>query len=202
MRGASLLVLAVAGLPAGALGDVYTCADAEGRMVFRDTPCQRGERTGPPDGAEAAVGKSKAGSVSPDAPLERKQVERLVARLDKAMGKRDAKAVTGLLAKDAVVEVNGAGIAKLAPMDRKTFSSYLANAFARTDYVYRAKPGRISISKSKPRATVSRPIREAVIVGDTVVVSELTERLTVERDGRRVLIRKLTKSPPAKKRTS
>jgi hypothetical protein len=196
-----MLVLAIAGLPAGALGDVYTCADAEGRMVFRDAPCQRGERAGPPDAAEAAGGTSKRSSVSPDAPLEPKQVERLMARLDKAMGKRDAKAVTGLLAKDAVVEVNGAG-AKLAPMDRQTFSSYLTAAFARGDYVYRAKPARISISKSKPRATVSRPVREAVLVGNTIVVSELNERLTLERDGRRLLIRKLTKNPPAKKRTS
>jgi hypothetical protein len=40
-----------------------------------------------------------------------------------------------------------------------------------------------------------------VLVGNTVVVSEFNERLIVERDGRRLLIRKLNKSPPAKKRT-
>ena len=83
------------------------------------------------------------------------------------------------------------------PMDAKAFARYLTEAFARPGYVYQARPMRVSLSKSKPRATVTRAVRESVVVAGSVVVTDLHERLTVERDGRRLLIRKLRKAAPA-----
>jgi ketosteroid isomerase-like protein len=123
-----------------------------------------------------------------------------VARLDKAMAKRDPKAVTALLAKDAVIEVHGTGAGKPAAMDRAGFAAYLGTAFAKANYVYEVQSARISLSKDKPRATVTRTVREAVASGDRTVVTELRERLNVEHDGRRALIRKLHKAPPNEKR--
>jgi hypothetical protein len=196
MRSAVMLVVAIAALPMGAVAGVYTCTDAEGRTVFRDLPCPRGERTG---SAEGAASRTKEKPASADALLDRKQIERLVRRLDKAMSKRNPKAVTALLAKNAVVEVDSGSGRKADPMDPKAFARYLAAAFARPGYVYHAQPPRISLSKSKPRATVSRNVREAVLVAGALVVTELRERLTVERDGRRLLIRKLRKAARAGK---
>jgi hypothetical protein len=197
MRNAVMLVVAMAGMPLDALAGIYTCTDAEGRTVFRDVPCARGERTGVAKDASTGRDKTKEKPAVGGAPLDRKQVERLVGRLDKAMSKRDPKAVTALLAKDAVVEVHSASGRAADPMDVKAFARYLTAAFARPGYVYQARPMRVSLSKSKPRATVTRAVRETVVVAGNVVVTDLQERLTVERDGRRVLIRKLRKAVPA-----
>lgn len=196
MRNAVMLLVAVAGMPMDAAAGIYTCTDAEGRVVFRDAPCGRGERTGAAGEARPRA-KAKEKPAADGALLDRKQVERLVARLDKAMRTRDPKAVTALLAKDAVVELRGAGAKAADPMDAKAFARYLTEAFARPGYVYQARPMRVSLSKSKPRATVTRAVRESVVVAGSVVVTDLHERLTVERDGRRLLIRKLRKATPA-----
>ncbi|MGH6691782.1 MAG: DUF4124 domain-containing protein, partial [Gammaproteobacteria bacterium] len=160
-----LAVVVLAGVPAHAMADVYTCRDAEGRMVFRDTPCAAaGERRdaaiADPGGAQRRSKRAAAGAL-----LDREQVERLVVRFDKAMGKRDAKAVTALLAKDAVVEVAGEGGRRTESMQPKAYARYLAMAFARPGYHYEPRTARISLSKSKPRATVTRVVREGALVG-------------------------------------
>jgi Domain of unknown function (DUF4124) len=196
MRAASLLVLAIAGFPAGALGAVYTCTDADGRTVFRDTPCPRGERMERPAATQKAAKSKRSSTTSLDAPLDRKQVDRVVAAFDKAMRKRDPKAVTALLAKDAEVEMRASGSGEGTPMTRKEFAAYLAAAFAHPRYVYEAQSPRVSLSKKQPSATVNRTVREAVLVGGNAIVTDLRERLTVERDGKRLVIRKLRKAPP------
>jgi hypothetical protein len=119
-----------------------------------------------------------------------------VARLDKAIAARDQKAVMAMFAKDAVVEVEPGTGRALEPMRKDAFARYLGNAFARPGYVYRAAPARISVSKSKPRATVTRPVHEALYVDGRLREVGLHERLTVELDGRRVLIRKWRKTLP------
>jgi ketosteroid isomerase-like protein len=190
-----LAVVALAGVPAHAMADVYTCTDAEGRMVFRDTPCPGDERHGAR--RDAAIADPGAGTqrrgkrAAVGAPLDREQVERLVMRFDKAMSKRDAKAVTALLAEDAVVEVAGESGRRTEAMPPKAYARHLADAFARPGYRYEPRAPRISLSKSKPRATVTRVVREGALVGDSVVAVEMRERLTVQQDGRRLLIRKL-----------
>lgn len=198
MRAAAMFLFAIAGAPAVALGDIYTCTDAAGRTVFRDAPCRSGEQFDAStalDSENEAAPKTKRRKAPGEAALNREQVERLVARLDKAMSKRDPKAVTALLAKDAVVEVQSTTAGKPAPMDRAAFSTYLSTAFARPDYVYEVQPARISMSKDKPRATVTRVVREAVPAAgqSSAVVKEWRERLNVEHDGRRALIHKLRK---------
>jgi hypothetical protein len=192
MRTSTMLaVMALVGLPAQAMAAVYTCTDAEGRMVFRDTPCTAGERRDAAT-ADSGAGTQRRGKrAASDAQLDREQVERLVARFDKAMGKRDAKAVTALLAKDATVQIAGQGGAGIEPMLPKAYARYLAEAFARAGYLYEPRAARISLSKSKPRATVTRVVREGALVGGRLVAVEMRERLTVQQDGRRLVIRKL-----------
>ncbi len=195
MRTSTMLaVMALAGLPAQAMAAVYTCTDAEGRMVFRDTPCAAAERRGERRDAAADPGagvQRRGKRAASGAPLDREQVERLVARFDKAMGKRDAKAVTALLAKDATVQIASKDGAGAEPMPRKAYARYLAEAFARAGYLYEPRTARISLSKSKPRATVTRVVREGALVGGRLVAVEMRERLTVQQDGRRLVIRKL-----------
>jgi len=190
-----LAAVALAGLPAHPMADVYTCTDAEGRMVFRDAPCAAGERPGERrDAGTADPGASaqrRGKRALAGAPLDRQQVERLVVRFDKAMSKRDARAVTALLAKDAVVEVAGENGRGTEPMQPKAYARHLADRFARPGYLYEPRTARISLSKSKPRATVTRVVREGALVGGSLVAVEMRERLTVQQDGRRLLIRKL-----------
>ena len=193
MRAASALLLAIGCLSTAAPGAVYTCTDGEGRTVFRDAPCFQGERAEGRAVTEKAEAKGKRNSEPSAAALDRTQVEHLVAVFDKAMQKRDARAVTALLAKDALVEVQASTASKPAVMLRKDFAVYLAAAFARSGYTYEAEPARVSRSKKEPGATVSRPVRESVLVGGALVVTNMREQWTVERDGRRVLIRKLRK---------
>jgi ketosteroid isomerase-like protein len=186
-----LAVVALAVVPAHATADVYTCRDAEGRMVFRDAPCAAGERRGAGAADSGAGTQRRSQRAAAGAPLDREQVERLVVRFDKAMSKRDAKAVAALLAKDAVVEVAGEGARRSEPMQPKAYARHLADRFARPGYLYEPSTARISLSKSKPRATVTRVVREGALVGGSVVAVEMRERLTVQQDGRRLLIRKL-----------
>jgi hypothetical protein len=186
-----LAVMALAGLPANAVADIYTCTDAEGRTVFRDTPCAGGERRGAGPAEPDARAQRRSKRAAAGAPLDREQVERLVARFDKAMSKRDAKAVMALLAKDATVQIAGRDGAGVEPMQPKAYARHLAQAFARAGYLYEPKAPRISLSKSQPRATVTRVVREGALVGGSLVAVEVRERLTVQQDGRRLLIRKL-----------
>jgi hypothetical protein len=194
MRTVALLVLAAAGFAPASFAAVYTCTDTDGRTVFRDLPCPRGERRVEVNEAtsEPSFPKKKKKEARGEQPLERAQVERVVARLDLAMGKRDTKAVMALLAKEAVVELQ-AGVETDAGLDRVGYQSYLVRVFAAPDYVYRATPARISLSKSKPRANVTRTIRESMLVNGQPEVVEVKERLTIEPQSRGLRIRQLRK---------
>jgi hypothetical protein len=195
MRGAAALIIAVCGFPAAASAAIYTCSDAQGRTVFRDAPCTKGERAGERVEIDGAPAGSRA---SPgDAPLQRKQVEQILARLDQAIGRRDAKAVMALFAKDAVVEVDLGKGKRLDRMPADAFARHLTTVFSHPGYVYRPRPPRISLSSTKPRATATRPVREAVVSAGTAKETDFQERITIERDGRRLLISKLRKSAAA-----
>jgi hypothetical protein len=194
MRSAAALVAAMVGFSPAAMAAIYTCTDSEGRTVFRDAPCTRGEQR---EAATRAAPRRDAARDKPAAaPLERKEVERLVARLDKAIAKRDQKAVTSLFSRNAVVEVDLGGGRMTDPMRVDAFGRYLGGAFAKPGYVHHPAPARISISKGKPRATITRTVREAVYVEGGRKEVELRERLTVERDGQRLRISKLRKTLP------
>jgi hypothetical protein len=195
MRSAAALIVAMVGLPPGAVAGIYTCTDPDGRTVFRDAPCASGEHAGAR--TQAAEPRTRKREKATEGPLERKQVERLVARLDKALASRDEKAVMALLGRDATVEVVPGPGKPIDPMRADVFRNHLARAFSQPGYVYRAQPARISLSKSKPRATVTRSVRNSWIVDGVVREVDFRERLTVERDGRRLVISKLRKAVPA-----
>lgn len=205
MRSVALLVAVAAGFSPAAFAAIYTCTDTDGRMVFRDAPCSRGERhaqvtAAPPENRAPAARKRKDAGPAPAATptLDRPKVERLVSRLDAAMSKRDAKAVLALLAQQAVVEVPGDGAGARLQLDRSGYGTYLGRVFSTGAYVYRAAPARTSLSKSKAQASVTRTVRESTWVNGRLAVVEVKERLTVEPHGRglRILaLRKEVRSP-------
>jgi hypothetical protein len=173
--------------------------------VFRDAPCGRGERrvqSAPAIEAEQpASRRPKSTTSAPAAPaVNRSKVERLVARLDAAMAKRDAKAVLALLTRDAVVEVPGDGAGVHRQLDKGGYATYLGRVFGTAGYVYRAAPSRTAVSKTKPQASVTRSVRESALVNGRVAVLEVKERLTVEPQGRGLRILALRKEiqPPGR----
>jgi hypothetical protein len=207
MRAAALLLVVAAGVSPAALAAVYTCTEADGRTVFRDSPCSRSERRAEvseaPAAQPAARKRKDAGAPPGGAPaLDRSKVERLIARLDAAMTKRDAKAVVGLLAQEAIVEVPGGDAGTRTALDKGGYSTYLGRVFGASSYVYRAAPARTSLSKTKPRATVTRTIRETAWVNGRVAVVETKERLTIEPHGRGLRILALRKEVPAPARAA
>ena len=190
------LVFVMAALPLEAAATIYTCVDANGGTVLRDSPCGRAERpsgrvSDKPRRAQSA--KAKA----PAEPLQRKQVEQLVARLDRAMKRGDQKAVMAVFARDARVELDLTTGKPVSKMDAETYSRYLAAAFAQQGYAYQARAPRIAVSSDKPRATVSRLVREGVFVNGVVRPVELHERLTVERSGQHLVVSKVRKTAGA-----
>jgi hypothetical protein len=207
MRPAALLVVLATGVSPAAMAAIYTCTDADGRTVFRDSPCARGERhaevTEATVGRQSAPRQKKAAANAGTAPaLDRSKVERLVARLDAAMAKRDAKAVVALLAREAVIEIPTDAVGARRPMDRSGYGAYLGRAFSTGAYVYRAAPARTSVSKGKPQASVTRTIRESTWVDGRMAVVEVKERLTVEPQGRGLRILTLRKELQAPGRVS
>lgn len=196
MRAAALLVVAAAGLSPASFAAIYTCTDAEGRTVFRDVPCGAVKTTRAEQPAAPRTRSKARKETGPSGPaLERAKVQGVTKRLQQAMTKRDAKAVVGLLAKDAKVQwVYGKDKARDPALDRSGYADYLRHVFGRPDYVYQVKSERISLSKRKPRATVTRTVLEAVMVNGRLQMAEVAERLVIEPDGRRLVVRSLTKT--------
>jgi len=195
MRAAVLFVVAAAGLAPECWAEVYTCTDAHGRTVFQDLPCGK---VLPPSGA-VHLGKSSrssaASAAGAEAPLQRSQVQKVLKRLDQAMIKRDAKAVVALLAEDAEVEwVFAKGSAGEPALDRRAYADYLRQMFGRSDYVYERKGERVSLAKRKARATVTRSLRESLLVKGRLQVADVDERLTIEPDGRKLVVRSVRKT--------
>jgi hypothetical protein len=192
MRAHALLAVALAGASPASFAAIYTCTDDQGRTVFRDSACPRGERGGA-GAAEARPGRRTAREPAPPladaARLARTQVTRIIERLDRAMARRNAKAVSALLAPDAQVhwQVQGDASARRA-MDRADYAEYLREAFAREGYAYRIEAARVSLSKREPRATATRTLRETVLVDGRLHTAQVREKIVVEADGRKLLV--------------
>ncbi len=194
MRAAALLVVAATGLASESVAAIYTCTDPQGRTVFQDVPCGATRRP-----ADIRVGKqprsSAAKEPAAEQPLERSRVQGVLKRLHQAMTKRDAKAVVALLAEDVEVQwVFAKGQPGEPTLDRGGYAHYLREMFGRSDYVYERKSERIALAKRKPRATVTRRLRETVLVKGRLQVAEVDERLTIEPDGRRLVVRSVRKT--------
>ncbi len=190
---ALLVVVAAAGLVPEAYAAVYTCTDAQGQTVFQDAPC--GKARAPVDLTKPRRGTQKKEESASQEPLERKRVESVLKRLHQAMTKRDAKAVVALLAEDVEVEwVFSKGQRGEPALDRGAYAEYLRKVFGRPDYVYERRSERVTLAKRKPRATVTRVLRETVLVGDRLQIADVDERLTIEPDGRRLVVRSVRKT--------
>ena len=79
-------------------------------------------------------------------------------------------------------------------LDRSGYAEYLSKVFGRPDYVYERKSERVTLAKRKARATVTRSLREAVLVSGRLQVVDVDERLTIEPDGRRLVVRTVRKT--------
>lgn len=193
MRAAALLVVAAAGLAPESFAAIYTCTDAQGHTVFRDVPCRDAGRP-----TEIRTKRTRSGTEEEPAAeqaLERARVQAVLKRLHQAMIKRDAKAVVALLAEDAQVQwVLAQGKAGDPALDRSGYADYLRVVFGRPDYIYERKSERVSLSKRKARATVTRSLREGVLVNGRLRVADVDERLTIEPDGRRLVVRSVKKT--------
>lgn len=202
MRAAALLVVAAAGLMPECFAAIYTCTDAQGRTLFQDVPCGTTRRS-----TEVRVakqpGSSTAKESSAEQPLERSRVQSVLKRLDQAMTKRDAKAVVALLAEDVEVRwVFAKGRAGEPVLDRSAYADYLREVFASSDYVYQRKSERVTLAKRKARATVTRSLREAVLVNGRLQVADIDERLTIEPDGRKLVVRSVKKTAALESRSN
>jgi hypothetical protein len=195
VRAAVLFFVATAGLAPECSAEVFTCTDAHGRTVFQDIPCGTVRR--PP--AEVRIGKSSGSSAAIDGaakqPLERSQVQGVLRRLHQAMTKRDTKAVVALLAGDVEVQwVFTKGQPGEPALDRSAYADYLRQVFGRPDYVYERKSERMALAKRNARATVTRSLRESVLVKGRLQVADVDERLTIEPDGRKLVVRAVRKT--------
>jgi hypothetical protein len=197
-----LLVLAAASLASEGFAEVYTCTDAQGRTVFQDVPCGAVRRL-PTDIRVAKQPRSRTANEAAEPPLERSRVQGVLKRLHQAMTKRDAKAVAALLAEDVQVQwVFAKGQGGEPILDRGGYADYLREVFGRSAYVYERKSERIALAKRKPRATVTRSLRETVLVNGRLQVADVDERLTIEPDGRRLVVRSVKKTAALEGRNS
>jgi hypothetical protein len=193
VRAAALLVVVATGLAPESFAAIYTCTDAQGHTVFRDVPCRDGGRL-----AETRAKRTRSSTEQEPAAeqaLERSRVQGVLKRLHQAMTKRDAKAVVALLAEDAQVQwVLVQGKTGDPAVNRSGYADYLRVVFGRPDYIYERKSERVSLSKHKARATVTRSLREGVLVNGRLRVADVDERLTIEPDGRRLVVRSVKKT--------
>jgi len=190
MRAAALLAMALAVCAPVSFAGIFTCTDEQGRTVFRDAACPRGERGTAPqaDSRDGRASTRERGS-GDGSTIERKQVTRVLDRLDNAMARRSAKAVAALLARDAQVhwQVQD-GAAQKRVMDRAAYADYLRRAFALKDYSYKSESARVSISKREPRATATRTLREMVLIDGRLRMAQVREKVTLEADGGEIAV--------------
>jgi hypothetical protein len=189
-----LLVVAATGLAPESFAAIYTCTDAQGHTVFQDVPCGAARRS-----TDIHISKQPRSSTpkepAAEPPLERSRVQGVLKRLHQAMTKRNAKGVVALLAEDAEVQwVFAKGQPGEPALDRGGYAQYLREVFGHPDYVYERKSERITLAKRKARATVTRSLREAVLVNGRLQVADVDERLTIETDGRRLVVRSVRKT--------
>ena len=194
MRTAALLIVAAIGLTPDSFAAVYSCTDAQGHIVFQDVPCGAARRsTEAPSAKRPRASATK--KTTAEEGLDRSQVQGVLKKLHQAMQKRDAKAVVGLLAEDAEVQwVFENGRPGAGALDRAAYGDYLRRLFKAPDYVYQRKSERLTLSKRKLRATVIRSLRESMVVEGQVQIADVNERVTIERDGRRLVLSSIRKT--------
>ena len=198
MRAAALLVVAAAGLAPESFAAIYTCTDAQGHTVFRDVPCRdaaaadrnpRTKRTALRHrrgacrraGAGALARAGRAEAAAPGHDQARCQGRRRSAG-------RGCPGAVGA----------GAGEGRRASPGSQRLCRLSADGIRPPDYVYERKSERVSLPKRKARATVTRSLREAVLVNGRLQVADVDERLTIEPDGRRLVVRSVRKTAAAR----
>jgi hypothetical protein len=193
MHAIQALFAAALALPALALADVYSCADASGRTVLRDAPCVQGERR--IDRTAVRDAPRRAHGTQAEARLERRQVEQLLARLDRAMARGDVGSVLALYAPDAVLELSAGGGKATARMQRDGFARWLDERFASSPRAHRPTPARIALGAKQPRATIVRGLQEPV--PGAAALRVVRERITVEQVSGQLLITRWRRDLPS-----
>jgi hypothetical protein len=188
--GLSLAALMLGSLPAPVVARLYSCEDARGRLMLRDVPCKRGEKSRDP------VEKSRAAKpASTAAPATRTvqtiteaEVQALVDAMDAAMARRDFGAILAYVSSDAVFEVEyrlPQGL-RFMRFNKDEYAVYLRDGAALVSgFDYRRENTQILLSPGSHYAEFIATLRETVRVQGKSLNGVTRSKSMVEmRDGR------------------
>lgn len=96
------LTLAVGFASHAASPGFFKCKNAQGKVIYSDTPCSTQFAAGSGEGASGAGSRPRSGDAGA---LTEKQIRAMLLEYDHAMQRLDADAVLGLMSDDARVEV-------------------------------------------------------------------------------------------------
>jgi hypothetical protein len=186
--------------PVPALAALYSCADASGRIILRDTPCKRSETSREP-GRSARTSKPASAQGQPaqtPGKLTQAHVQELVDGMAAALTRRDMNAMLGYLARDAVVEIE---YRLPQGLQFKSFNKeeYAAHLLDGTEFAsapdYRRENTQIFLDPSAHYAELTTALRQTIRVQGEPVPGLTRSKAMVElRDGRAqiVLLRAVT----------
>ena len=177
-------------LPGPALGVIYSCADASGRIILRDAPCKRSETSRDPErSARASKAASANGQLArTQGTITEAQVQQLVDGMDAAMTRRDVGAMLGYLAGDAVVEVEyhlPQGL-QFKRFNKEEYAAYLRDAAELASAPdYRRENTQIVMAPSAHYAELTTTMRQTIRVQGEPLPGMTRSKSMVElRDGR------------------
>lgn len=185
-----VVVLVLGSLPVPAAARLYSCQDARGRLLLRDVPCKRGEKS------RDAIEKARAVKPAPAAgtptrtvqTITAAEVQALVDGIDAAMTNRDFGAVLAYVSSDAVFELEyrlPQGL-RFMRFNKDEYAAYLRDGAALiSGYDYRRDSTQILLSPGGYYAELITSLEEKIRVQGNALSGTTRSKAMVEmRDGR------------------
>jgi hypothetical protein len=180
-----LLSLALATVSHTAFAGLYKCKNAQGKVIYSDTPCSIQAAAKPDEGSANAGSRPAPGDAGK---LTEKQIRGLMAEYDTAAKRLDANAMVSLLSDDAMIEIY---VRRAGGTGRRTFRKYEYAKFLRnglddiSDYASRRENINIALSPSGVQAEVNSRISEDWRQGGQMLTAASDEQYLIElRDGK------------------
>jgi hypothetical protein len=173
-----------------ALGNMYSCQDVAGRIILRDVPCKRGERSREPGAPawrpKAPSSQSRAAGNADQ--ISEGQVQALVDGMDAATARHDVTAILGYLASDAVWEVEyrlPQGL-QFMRLNKDEYAARLRDrAPLKTAYPPERENTRILVAPGARYAELTTTLRETIwIKGEPLSGVTRSKSMVEMRDGR------------------
>jgi ketosteroid isomerase-like protein len=155
-----LLSLALATVSHTAVAGLYKCKNAQGKVIYSDTPCSIQAAASPDEGRANAGSRPGPGDAGK---LTEKQIRGLMTEYDTAAQRLDANAMLSLLSDDAMIEIY---VRRAGGTGRRTFRKYEYAKFMRnaldniSDYASRRESMHIALAPSGMQAEVNSRISE------------------------------------------